>query len=277
MPNGDSDLPTIAQIKAATEVLSQPDVSAKVVRIDGRFAVKFRTSVSLSEAEAMRFISSKSQVPIPKVLSALSEPETGIKFIVMEFVPGTTLQDAWDTLTAKEKSEIATQVKNSIDELRKIEPPDYLGGISHRPFTDGIFWVSDHNPAISGPVANQSEMNEGILQRLQQTEPAPYVKFMRGLIKETFHGHRTVLTHGDLQPKNIMINRIGTQEDGSGRLEVTIVDWEMAGWYPEYWEFCSATIACRWKPDWLEMVQRILNQYPKEYLLMQVIYSIVFY
>lgn len=276
MLDGDPDVPTIAQIKAATEVLSQPDASATVVKINERLAVKFGTRVSLAEADTMRFISSNSRVPVPKVFAAFSEPETGINFIVMEFVPGSTLQAAWDTLTAKERSEIAALVKDAMDELRSIKPPNYLGGINHQPFSDGVFWVPDHNPAISGPFANQSDMNEGILERLRQSEPAPYVEFMRGLIEGTLHDHRTVLTHGDLQPKNIMINRIGTQEDGSGRFEIRLIDWEMAGWYPEFWEFCSATIACRWKPNWLEMVRRILHQYPNEYLLMQVIYSIVY-
>jgi thiamine kinase-like enzyme len=37
-----------------------------------------------------------------------------------------------------------------------------------------------------------------------------------------------VFTHADLHPSNILIDR--------GRLS-GIVDWECAGFYPEYWEF----------------------------------------
>jgi thiamine kinase-like enzyme len=81
---------------------------------------------------------------------------------------------------------------------------------------------------------------------------------MWGMIEHILYGHCTVLTHGDLQLKNIIVNRIGTREDGSGRFEISLIDWEIAGWYPEYWEFCSSTIACRWKPDWLEIVPDIL-------------------
>jgi serine/threonine protein kinase len=120
-------------------------------------------------------------------------------------------------------------------------------------------------------------MNQGILERLRQSESAPYIQFIRGMIHNFLHGHRAVFTHGDLQPKNIIVNRIGTHEDGSRKFEISLIDWEIAAWYPEYWKFCSSTIACRWKPCWLEIFRDILHQYPAEYLLMQVIYSTVHY
>lgn len=94
------------------------------------------------------------------------------------------------------------------------------------------------------------------------------------MIERTLHGHRTVFTHGDLQPKNIMVERV----DAAGpSFKITLVDWEMAGWYPEFWEFCNATVCCRFKPDWLELIPHILEQYSVEYLMMQLVYTTVFY
>lgn len=99
-------------------------------------------------------------------------------------------------------------------------------------------------------------MNEGIIRRLEGAKPAPssYISLLRTLISETLQGHRApsgVFTHGDLQSKNILVSRIGTKDDGSGsgEFKITIIDWEIAGWYPDYWEFCNATIAGRFKPD----------------------------
>ena len=37
------------------------------------------------------------------------------------------------------------------------------------------------------------------------------------------------LTHSDLLPKNILVN---------GSTITVIIDWEMAGFYPEFWEYC---------------------------------------
>lgn len=38
------------------------------------------------------------------------------------------------------------------------------------------------------------------------------------------------MTHGDLTPRNMIL-------DEKGRL--VLIDWEMAGWRPEYWEFAK--------------------------------------
>jgi len=44
--------------------------------------------------------------------------------------------------------------------------------------------------------------------------------------------HRIVLTHGDLQPRNIVVQ--GDKVTG-------IIDWEFGGWYSEYWEYVKGT------------------------------------
>lgn len=43
--------------------------------------------------------------------------------------------------------------------------------------------------------------------------------------------HPIVFTHGDLAPRNIMVN--------DGRI-AAIVDWETAGWLPASWEYIQA-------------------------------------
>lgn len=47
------------------------------------------------------------------------------------------------------------------------------------------------------------------------------------------HQHRMVFTHGDFKAHNILV-------DDDGHLS-RFLDWESAGWYPEYWEFTTAT------------------------------------
>ncbi|KAB8067421.1 hypothetical protein BDV29DRAFT_186194 [Aspergillus leporis] len=119
-------------------------------------------------------------------------------------------------------------------------------------------------------------MNSGILERLRQTETSSYAQLLRGMINSTLHDHRTVFTHGDIQPKNIMVERVGAR-DGCPNFKITLIDWEAAGWYPEYWDYCSATISCRFKPDWLELIPEVMDQYTVEFLMMQVVYSTVYY
>lgn len=100
---------------------------------------------------------------------------------------------------------------------------------------------------------------------------------MRELVCDTLRGHHPVFTHGDLQPKNILVRKVGTKKDGRGDFKVSIIDWENSGWYPDYWEFCNATLTGRFKPDWLELATQILPVFAKEYLMIQAIRNIVFW
>ncbi|KAB8257980.1 kinase-like domain-containing protein [Aspergillus pseudonomiae] len=272
-----TDLPTIAEIEAATDVLSMPDNSAKVVRVKEHFAVKFGNGIPLSEAENMRFLSANSKVPVPKVYKAFVDPETNRTYIVMEYVHGDNLQKLLPSLTPSQKTIICKLIKDAMIDLRNIPPPDYLGTMNRQPYHDGVFWTKEQNPLISGPFASQKEMNRGILEKLRQTESPQYIRLLQTMVDSTLHGHRTVFTHGDLQPKNIMVQEAESHGGGSPKLKITIIDWEIAGWYPEYWDFCNATISCRFKPDWLALIPDILDEYPVEYLMMQVVYSAVFY
>lgn len=267
-------LPTIAEIEAAAEILSFPDTFTKVVRVKEHFAVKFGNGIALSEAENMKFLATNSAVPVPKVYAAFIDPETNRTYIIMDYIPGDDLQKLLPSLTPSEKTVICRLVRNAIVELRKIPAPDYLGTLNRQPYNDGVFRPEDDNPLIPGPFASQDEMNRGLLEKLRQLESPQYVRLLQEMVERTLHGHQTVFTHGDLQPKNIMVERVDAAGPG---FKTTLVDWEMAGWYPEFWEFCNATVCCRFKPDWLELVPDILEQYPVEYLMMQLVYTTVFY
>ena len=57
------------------------------------------------------------------------------------------------------------------------------------------------------------------------------------------------MTHGDLHPRNIMVVVDGaacyhdhsTHVDSDQEIKITsILDWEMSGWYPDYWEFVKS-------------------------------------
>lgn len=271
------DIPSIPQIKAASNVISPPDASAKVVRVNEKFAVKFGTSVSISEAETMRYIAAKSTVPLPQVHATFSEPESGLNFIVMDYLEGVSLQTLLPSLDLEEKLEISTQLKAIMDQLRQIKEPGYLGSIDHKPLVDGVFWTPDNDRSVSGPFLNESELNKGILRRLRQTEEEAHIRFLGSIMSTTLQNHRTVFTHGDLQPKNIIVDRIRDSNIGTSSFKISIIDWEVSGWYPEYWEFCNATITGRLRADWLDMARSILTPYPNEYLMMHIIRGILFY
>ncbi|TQN69272.1 hypothetical protein CSHISOI_06211 [Colletotrichum shisoi] len=270
-------IPSIDEIRASTDILSPSDASATVARVGQHIAVKFGARISLLEAENLKYVSENSDVPVPKVLATMTEPETGCNFIVMEYVDGQRLDAIWESLASEEKHDIGKQIQTALEDLRKIPIPGYFGALDRQPFPDGIFWTQEGNPETSGPFDTEEELNKGIVRRLEASEPASYTSLLAALISETLKGHRAVFTHGDLQPKNILVSRSGIKEDGRGEFKIKIIDWENSGWYPEYWEFCNSTITGRFRPQWLELVLQIMPIYKTEYLMLQTIRSVLFY
>lgn len=65
----------------------------------------------------------------------------------------------------------------------------------------------------------------------------------------------TVLTHGDLNPCNIMVR---------GDTVVGIIDWECSGWYPNYWEYTNAWLGNQTRMAWQGVVDKFLDAYPEE-------------
>ncbi|CAG8882932.1 unnamed protein product [Penicillium egyptiacum] len=128
----------------------------------------------------------------------------------MDFVPGTDLQELLPSLTTAEKTTFSERIKETINELRTIPPPDNLGNLNGTPYIDGVLSTPDNNRIISGPFKDQEQMNNGILERLSQTQSPHYIRLLREMVNRTLKSHRTVFTHGDLQPKNIVVERAGT-------------------------------------------------------------------
>lgn len=67
--------------------------------------------------------------------------------------------------------------------------------------------------------------------------------------------YRTCFTHGDVCPRNIIIR--------NGDI-VAIVDWQFAGWYPEYWEYTKAHFGLFDMPDWYAEFQNAVPRYDGE-------------
>ncbi len=62
--------------------------------------------------------------------------------------------------------------------------------------------------------------------------------------------YETKLTHGDFNSLNILV-----EDDNI----VGIIDWEMAGWYPDYWESTSAWHVYHMDEYWRPEVEKILD------------------
>ena len=88
---------------------------------------------------------------------------------------------------------------------------------------------------VMGPFENEQEMHQYLLSPASPHAFRSEEAFQKTLASakrlQSMH-HRVVFTHGDFKHHNILI-------DEGGNL-AGILDWESAGWCPEYWEFGTA-------------------------------------
>lgn len=63
----------------------------------------------------------------------------------MDIVPGVTIEDAWDTWTEDTRQNIQNELKDYVDQLRKIPGGDYIGTLNRGPVTDGLLKFQSKN------------------------------------------------------------------------------------------------------------------------------------
>ena len=216
----------------------------------------------------MLFLANTS-INLPKVYAAYKSDATGNFIIIMEFIPGVTLIETFSDLLPAQKDLISLSLRQQVDEMRKLPSPGYFGGMGKRQLPDGVFWpgTKEGDPTISGPFDTESEINNAFIKKtllIDQTwnkRGPKRAEFYRRMLAGILRNHAPVFTHGDLQRKNIITQAVLAEERDRPLSEVTafhvtLVDWENAGWYPSYWEYCSASWSFRFDDDWPEYLEK---------------------
>ncbi|KAG7087761.1 hypothetical protein E1B28_013702 [Marasmius oreades] len=155
-----------------------------------------------------------------------------LSFLFMTRLPGQCLVDCWPQLDVKQKQTVRTLLDNMCQELRRFELPAGLGmGTVQEPRR-----CKDCRRQLRispGPIYTESQFNDFlVLSDVPRRVSEGYRKWVFSMLRTD---HRIVFTHGDLHPGNIMI-----EVGNDGRITLGLVDWELAGFYPEYWEMVKA-------------------------------------
>ena len=64
--------------------------------------------------------------------------------------------------------------------------------LNNQPYLDGVFWTDGLNPKVSGPFANQRDMNRAIIEKLRQTESDLSIRLLQNMIDQSLKSHRYV-------------------------------------------------------------------------------------
>jgi hypothetical protein len=110
--------------------------------------------------------------------------------------------------------------------------------------------------ARTRPYQDEASFNEAMIIGLKDTTTGGCVDTVCDMVA-ALKDHEIILTHGDISPRNIIVQ---------GSKVVAILDWEMAGFYPEYWEYAKALYRPAWESDWIKdkAVNTILEPYLTE-------------
>ncbi|CAI7617741.1 unnamed protein product [Penicillium glandicola] len=200
----------------------------KIIRVAKDRLLKYGPSQDIElEAENMRYIAENTTIPIPHVHETQIHG-AGIKSILMDYIEGHTLQDAWFNMTPSQKMSVAQELHGYIQQLRGLKHED-----------PGPF--SSKNIYTRGPIY----LDEYLFSRLATSVP----DLVRNYTTTKRREDGTVFTHGDLAPRNILVDDYG---------HVTaVLDWELAGWHPEWCESVRAYTFCNDIPGWTAYLSAI--------------------
>ncbi|KAI7770183.1 hypothetical protein LZL87_002554 [Fusarium oxysporum] len=154
------------------------------------------------------------------------------RVMVSEHVPGVPLVDVWQAMS---------------EHMRTLVQP-YIGRIDRQP-TRNIYNTTFVRHC--GPFEDEEAFHNWCLDRL------PGGTIQRWRWKKVLERQqrkstgRFVLTHGDLSPRNIMVD---------GSTITGIIDWELSGFYPEYVEYAFAIgIGPGIEEWWIPVLKEVLE------------------
>ena len=218
---------------------------------DNNLVRKSGHRVRYGEEVAMRLVKQHTSVPVPEIIFSFSNREPGKGSIGMSFVPGFTLESIWDGLDESNKERICLEIWTMIAQWRKLPCPPHLAHLYQ--------CLADGSPATTDPLLQDLKdpprslyTDEAVRVRIHQRylryNGKRYADSLPSMLPQS---KVSVFTHGDIAPRNILV-------DESCRI-TGIIDWELAGWYPEYWEYANIMKPTRDR-DWQSWMDRTAMQ-----------------
>ncbi|OSX61564.1 hypothetical protein POSPLADRAFT_1144626 [Postia placenta MAD-698-R-SB12] len=206
----------------------------------------------LQEALATQYVHQHTTIPVPRVLDVVPCASGSKVFMLMTRVPGEQMSrragDIKD-ISPRQLQVLEDTLRGWFEQLRALEPPDAdavcgFGG-------NGIKSYRIRHDHYVGPFASQQEFHQELVSGYEATH---------GELVAPSHSkpHRICFTHGDISPYNILLD-----EDMK---PVGLVDWECAGWMPEYWDYTYALyLKNPVYMEWVDLFTRIFPQYRVEF------------
>lgn len=196
--------------------------------------MKWTDRTSVEEVVSMQMARSAG-MPVPKVISYGEHPDAPFNrrfSILMTRLPGVPLENSNDVLQVNAEEPWLEELKSCITSMRAWDSP----GSETICSPIGTRLRSSRVPGHTmGPFSNLEAFYKHLFAPASAhtfESDTQYHRTLSRAKKLQSHQRRIVFTHGDFKAHNILV-------DDEGHLS-GFLDWESAGWYPEYWEFTTA-------------------------------------
>lgn len=206
-----------------------------------------------NEALALRFVKAQTSIPVPDVISSDWDR------ITMEYIDGQTLKEAWPALTPDQRSGILAQLAGYLAQLRALSGV-HLGRLDGQ----GVILPSMLMRS-GGPFSTVAELHNWLVRPPMHLQAESM--YWHQITTQLGADCPIVFTHADIAARNIMVR--------DGRI-VAIIDWEFAGWYPEYWEYVFALRGLDnvdWETLGYHLPTLFAKRYDLEYILLKFVMS----
>lgn len=200
------------------------------------------------ELDGLKYVAQHTSIPIPRVHR--THGIDGRLFIEMEYIQGATLGDIWASIEKEKKEEIIQQIAAYIHQLLLLEPPE-KGIVGSANLGPGLDYRVGYR--LFGPFSSIDNFHSFLRGQIPLEDSTKV--YSEVVTKCHTRQYRTCFTHADICLRNIIV-----RDDGV----VVLVDWQFAGWYPEYWEFTKAHYGLYNIPDWYSGFRDAAPKYDDE-------------
>lgn len=194
-----------------------------------------------SEALATMHVAKHTTIPVPTILDVVPHPKGAC--MIMTTLPGVPAGIALHTGELPQNV-FEDTMQDWLTQLRSLPTPS-IDAVSS--FDGGKLRSNRVTDSRFGPFPSIAAFHKFVgsgPEHLRQFTEKAYSK-----------PHRICFTHGDLHLHNIL-----TQ---GGKI-TGLLDWECAGWWPEYWDYTIAMYFHRRSPKWAMSFNNIFPQYSDE-------------
>ncbi|KAI9819326.1 MAG: hypothetical protein M1832_004031 [Thelocarpon impressellum] len=204
------------------------------------------------ESDALKFVRQHTSIPVPEVYDTQCGEHGGK--LVMQALPGKTLEEAWPIMSEASRTKTKAQLTAYFAQLRSLQQPSpgWIGSCNRGPAYDHRV----NNGWPCGPFDSVAAFHDFLVRPVANCPKPELVETFRRALTQS-DDCKIVFTHADFCSEHVLLDpRTG---DVTG-----IVDWEMAGWWPDYWEYNKARYGKGDNPWWVGLLHEVMPSYERE-------------